>query len=335
MKILFLGPFPTTFVTRDVDILSRKHEVVSQSSIFAKGAGAPWSFFKLTVVTLAKLFTADAVFMWFADYYTFFPTIVGRILGKKVFVVAGGFDVGYIPEWNFGARSRPVRWFAVKNTFRFATHIFPVTQYTMDALNKLLPSHAPATVVFNAIETDVFTFDPSRAREEVILTVSQADTDLEYQRKGLDFFIEVARANPQLRFRMVSLRGRGYERAVQEGGDLKNLEIVKGRIPLEDLLEHFRKAKVYCQFSIEETFGVSVAEAMACGCFPVVTPHPALMEVVGKAGKYTSRDIAVASKDVQEALQRPEQEREIVRRQAMNFSIEQRAQKLLSIVDNA
>ncbi|MEO7555918.1 MAG: glycosyltransferase, partial [Acidimicrobiales bacterium] len=57
-------------------------------------------------------------------------------------------------------------------------------------------------------------------------------------------------------------------------------------------------SQVYAQLSWHEAFGVSVAEAMLCGCTPVVTDVPALQEVAGRwALTTTSPDDDLAAID--------------------------------------
>src|SRR5438093_13281517 len=54
----------------------------------------------------------------------------------------------------------------------------------------------------------------------------------------------------------------------------------------ERLLDLLRKTSVYVQASTHEGFGCSLAEAMLCGCAPVVSDRGAIPEVVGDAGIY-------------------------------------------------
>ena len=70
------------------------------------------------------------------------------------------------------------------------------------------------------------------------------------------------------------------------------LEIDKGKTAEESIcaymgkLEHgklmnlMKEAKIYCQLSQRESFGLSVLEAMNLGCIPIVTKVGALPELV-------------------------------------------------------
>ena len=58
-------------------------------------------------------------------------------------------------------------------------------------------------------------------------------------------------------------------------------------IDREELLEHIQDAAFYIHPNVwEETFCVSLAEAMACGCFPITTAMGALPETSNGMGKY-------------------------------------------------
>jgi len=58
-------------------------------------------------------------------------------------------------------------------------------------------------------------------------------------------------------------------------------------IDREELLEHIQDAAFYIHPNVwEETFCVSLAEAMACGCFPITTDMGALPETSNGMGRY-------------------------------------------------
>jgi len=333
-KITFVGPLISTFVKNDVTILREVYDVDAIDVNLGKGSSAIFNLIKLHFRIISSLLTRDALFCWFADYYTLIPSIVGRLLGKKVFVVAGGFDITYLPHLGIGARTRPVRWFAVKNTFKIAHHIFPVSQDTQNDLDSAVPGHAPSTMIYNAVDIEMYHFDP-RSRKRIALTVSQADSIPEYKRKGIDVFIKIAITLPDVDFHVVGIRGAVVQQARADAKGIANVTITPGRVPLPDLLEEFWNASVYCQFSIEERFGVSVAEAMSCGCIPVITPVNALREVVGDAGYIVDvSDTQSIIDAIRSAIEAPNSFRQSVSGAAAKFDITERGKKLLAIVDS-
>jgi glycosyltransferase involved in cell wall biosynthesis len=334
MKITFVGPLISTFVKNDVTILRQQHDVDAIDVNLGKGMMGAIRLAKLHLRVMTSLLTHDALFCWFADYYTLIPSLFARLLGKKVFVVAGGFDITYIPELGIGARTRPIRWFAVKNTFRIAHHIFPVSQDTQNDLDLAVPNHAPSTMIYNAVDTKRYHFD-TRPRKRIALTVSQADSIPEYYRKGVDLFITLAKELPEIAFHVVGVRGAVAEKAKQDAQGIPNVTIRLGRVPLDDLLEEFWNASAYCQLSIEERFGVSVAEAMSCGCIPIISPVNALKEVVGDAGYIVDRTDSVGIiAAIRSALEAPLSSRQMVSESAAKFDIGERCKKLLSIVNS-
>src|SRR5207248_1056071 len=107
---------------------------------------------------------------------------------------------------------------------------------------------------------------------------TQLDIVLDYLLKGIDVFIKTARAMPDAAFDLVGIRGEALEYARKESKDLKNITITEGPVAYETLLSYYHKASAYCQLSMDETFGVATAEAMSCGCIPVVSQVPSLEE---------------------------------------------------------
>jgi glycosyltransferase involved in cell wall biosynthesis len=330
MKLVFVGPLQSRFVRNDVEILSREHQLVTIDAVVGRGPMALLNLAVLQLRIIRALLRADGLFFWFADYYSFFPTLVARILGKKSYVVAGGFDVWYMPELKIGARNRAGRWWLVKNTFRFCSRIFPVSKYAESMLDDSVPGHAPSRMIYNTVDTKFFTWD-GQAKERSTLTVTQIDIETEYIRKGIDLFIAAAKRLPEIRFDIVGIRGVALERARADAKGLSNVNIVPAPITSEQLREYYERAASYCQLSIDETFGVAVAEGMSAGCMPVVTQAPALREVVGDVGYIVDRGLlgnvvsAIAA-----SINSSDSDRQRVMLRAKAFDFEERARQLLA-----
>jgi glycosyltransferase involved in cell wall biosynthesis len=330
MRITFVGPLVSTFVKNDLDILSRCHSVHALDVNLGKGIPGALRLGLLHIRILISMFHSDALFFWFADYHSLIPSLLARIMGKSVFIVAGGFDITYIPELGIGARTRPIRWFAVRNSFKLASHIFTVSNDTARDLDSALPSHPQSTMIYNAVDCSVYAFS-SKDRKDVALTVSQADSIAEFKRKGIDTFLRIAGEMGDLQFHIVGIRGEALAEARRIATTLNNVRIIPGRAPLGQVIEEFQQSGAYCQFSIEERFGVSVAEAMSCGCIPVVTPVNAVLEVVGDAGIVVPHtDIAAMVAGVRLALTATVEDRRNCSLAAQKFDIENRACALLS-----
>jgi glycosyltransferase involved in cell wall biosynthesis len=332
MTITFVGPAQSSFVQNDITILKRKHKLKIVDANVKRGFSTATSLIKLEFKILFSLFGSDVLFFWFADYYSLVPAIIARLLRKRVYVVAGGFDVTYTPEVKSGARVRPFRWFLVRNTHRFATHVFPVSNYAQHLLDTNSKHHAPSTVIYNAVDISRFPFSDA-PREKKALTVTQLVTYLDYILKGMDIFINTAREMPDVEFEIIGIRGPALVHARNEGKDIKNLTIFEGPVTYDTLLKYYHSASAYCTLSIDETFGVATAEAMSCGCIPVVSDVPSLEEVTGGRKYIVNRkNISEVTAAIRKSFSVDATERKNCSEYVRKFDIEHRAEKLLALV---
>ena len=287
MKIYFIGPLQSTFVQYDISVLKENHTVICENSGIGTGAKAIFKLIKLAIKAAFNMASADMFFGWFGDYATFAPTLFAKIFGKKSIVIAGGFDVGYIPELEFGAKYKKFRWFCVKNTFLMADKIVTVSDYTSQSLFNLtgVSPNKVDRVYSCIVSKDYDVRDLLDVERKYFITSSQAYALNEFKRKGSDKFIDTARRNPDKDFILTGLRGAAYDEAMRLGADLKNLKILKGPLKFhEEIIPLYKQSYGYIQLSIEETFGLSVIEAMRCGCLPIVSTNGALVEVTAQHG---------------------------------------------------
>jgi len=108
-----------------------------------------------------------------------------------------------------------------------------------------------------------------------------------------------------------------------------------GYLPFEELLSYYRRAKVYVQASLHESFGISLGEAMSCECIPVVTRKTALPEVVGNTGFYVPYgNPRSTAKAIEEALNATSGAGRKARQRIKDlFSLQKRKEKLMKIIN--
>lgn len=274
MKIAFIYYHFSSFVRQDFEILSRHFQVEKVN--YRK---------PLDVLRIAgSIWRSDVSFTWFASGHSFLAVLLSKMMGKNSIVIAGGYDVAFAPEIRYGQytlgwHKRKYADFALKNT----DLVLAVSEFTKaEAIACAKPKKIE--VIYNAI--DIRKFRPAseneeRTREDLVLTVASGLKNV-IKLKGLDVFVEAAAHLPEVKFLVLGLSN--DDRETLKGIQSSNNVEFRGYVNQEELISYYQKAKIYCQLSYRESFGVALAEAMACGCVPVVTDRGALPEVVGDVG---------------------------------------------------
>jgi glycosyltransferase involved in cell wall biosynthesis len=272
-KIIFVSANLSSFIRQDLDLLSKHYDVRQFAFGSRKGFSMLLHQMRLLFWLLAKLWNAKAVFVWFADYHSFLPSLLGRMFGKKVFIVIGGYDAVAIPEFNYGGHNSKLRSWMIRKSIRWASQIFPVSHTVERRLFETLgiSKMDKSQVVFNGIDLAVFAgqtegLEKDFEKRKGIICVSSAESITRAKIKGLDFLMEVGKAMPDVPITVVGMKGEALQ--WMEQNKTANIQLV-GWIKREDLGALFRQTKVICQFSRFESFGLAVAEGMLMGCIPV------------------------------------------------------------------
>lgn len=325
--ILFIAPDAgLTFVADDVEILSRRWrlDVLERREYPSNRRWLP-----VVVGRLARRRYA-LLYVWFADPYDvhwLLPT--ARLFGARSAIVTGGYDVAALPEIGYGVLSDRRDRRRVGAALARADAVLPFSRFSAGEVRRLAPD-AELTVVYPGVECSYF--HPDGAREPLVITVATVSATT-WRRKGLDVFARCARLLPGLRFAIV---GRVDDQGVAAelralGGDRL---VLAGRVGREELRRWYRRAAVYAQLSAHEGFGLALAEAMACGCAPVVAERGSLPEVVGDCGRVVPYgDERAAAGAMAEALESDLGDR-ARRRVAASFPIERRRRELVDLVSH-
>ena len=277
-KILFIKISNSTFILKDEEILNRHFEVTSYFYGTEKGFKAGISLIKQFFYLLLNTWKYDLIYIWFADYHSFFPALFSRLFNKKIMIVLGGFDVMKIPELNYGGHISGIRSRIIKASCRMSDQLIAVSDYAKtQAAKNISPQVVSKTeIIYNGIDTAFFK-DLKKERQNKIIYVSAAQDERRARVKGIDKLLEVAKSLPDYEFLLVGVADGFLEKIFQDHPEnIKTISFVSR----DKLVALYNEYKIVLQLSVIESFGVSVVEAMACGCVPVVSDVGALKEIV-------------------------------------------------------
>jgi glycosyltransferase involved in cell wall biosynthesis len=273
-RVLFVHNGLTRFVRADRDLLAERFAVTER---YEPGP------LRLRPLAIWKEVRAhDLVFGWFASWHSLLPVRLARRAGKPSVVVVGGYDTANVPEAGYGSQRGGVRKAVSRAVMAAATRLLANSEAARrEAVGNAGADPDRVAVIYHGV--DPVPEGPPGPRERVALTVGNVWRE-NFLRKGLLPFVRAAASLPDVRFVHI---GRWSDDGIRElrrqAGP--NVEFL-GPLPDAELYRWYGRASVYVQASLHEGFGLSVAEAMAAGCVPVVTRAGALPEVVGPAGFY-------------------------------------------------
>jgi len=235
-----------------------------------------------------KIQQADLVFFWFATALSGLGVYWANHCKIPSVIVAGGFDVANYPPMRHGGRFRPLQKYPIRYALEHASLVLPVSHFNE---NEMLSFTRPQKyqMIYNGVDVDFNQAPPPMAtRAAQIVTVGSIDPF--YSRmKGHFHFAEIAKRMDDVNCVII-----GPNKCPKTLDQLQTIAEGKidyrGELPHAEVLNVFRQSKIYLQLSHYESFGVTVPEAMACGCHPIVSNRGALPEIVEEWGDVVELD---------------------------------------------
>jgi len=327
IKICFIGNLAATYVRGDYKILKKYFDVEIVEPPKSKS-----EWLKYPSLIKRKVKNCDVVFGWFAGWDTAVGTHYAKKYGKKSIVVVGGHDAAYAPEINYGAFTNIKERLPAKYVLKNADLLLPVSEFTKNEVLKRFELNElnDMRVVYNGVDVEKFRPVPGR-KENIVVTIGRV-TNAWIKLKGLVTFAKASLSFPSYKFVII---GKTENSVVERLRKINSELIFTNHLCHDDVLKWLQRSKVYCQLSYMESFGMGVAEAMGCGCVPVVTDRGALPEVVGDCGFYVSyRDAIATTNAIVKALEAPEELGKKARERIKTFSIEKREKELIRIMES-
>lgn len=323
IKILFVRPSKSSFIQTDLVLLAKHFDVKVVDFVLSR------KNLKATFFTPIKMFFgvlwADVTFSWFAGSHAFWAVRLSKMLKKISVVVIGGYEVAKVPEIEYGAMLNPKSASEVKYVLDNADKLLAVSKFNENEILKYT-NGGNVELIYNGVDCEKF--KPEYEKQDLVVTVGNS-TEKTYKLKGIETFVEASLAFPEMKFVVIGNYDDDIRHRLMQIAP--NVEFT-GIVPHEEVMQWFAKAKVYCQLSYRESFGMSLIEAMSCGCIPVVSKGGALPEVVGEFGFIANYgDVGGTIEAITSALKSPYSIEEI-RKRAKTFSIDKRERELMRML---
>lgn len=338
--IVFVAPFLNASIRKDFELLSTGYRVYLNRYNWKRKPLVPFYLLHQLVTLPVRVASSRCVVIEFGGYWALVPSLLARLLHKPVYIVLRGTDSAALENPPYGSLRR----FPLKSichwSYRMATVLLPVSESLIYAeqpyagapqgVTHHFPSlKTPACPIANGFDAVFWGMDgaeprPVRRPNRVIA----AFDDSQHHLKGGDLIVEVARMMPHCEFVIAGSDGRA---AANPPSDLRFL----GRCNRDELRQEFHASSVHLQLSYFEGFGNALAEAMLCGCIPIVSDVNALPEIAGTNGYVLKKpDAAVLKELLTKAIAEATEERrahcaEHIR---TKYSLERRREALLEVV---
>lgn len=301
-RVLFVYTRDSTFIRGDVEILSHHYDV---TKLVADNRNQVRQFVALVKQLLFLIFNIhkfDIVYIWFADYHSWLPSLFAKTTRKKCYLVIGGYDICRVKQYKYGSFINPIRGWMARRSMIISTANLCVSNHIKRVVKRLAPG-TPAILVYNGInfpDTSRTKLPPEGSRSGV-LCVAISVTKQSYFIKGIDRYIELAWAIPNHQFTLIGVDL--IKAGIQKESIPSNLKIIPA-IEHSLLTEFYHKSKVYCQLSRRESFSLALAEAMFHGCMPLTSQAGGMPEVSGGLGEiiYTADNDCFSREDQESSL---------------------------------
>lgn len=323
-KIYFLYIKMSDWVEREIETLNMEYTVNDQT--------LHQNFVRSFFVSIYNVFWCDLLFCWFASV-RFLPAIfLAKLIGKKVIIAAGGFDVVSMPEIDYGGlRKKGLITWLRKKALYLADVVVAVSESNREEIcrNADVPEEK-VVLIRQGFHVPSLENIPIE-KEDIVVTIGEVKQN-NLRRKGMIDFVEVAKLLPDIKFYLI---GGWSDNSYQELQAIapSNLTLT-GFLKTDAFQDLVGKAKVVVQLSAHEAFGCSVAEGMLLKCVPVVSDRGSLPEVIGEAGFVAAYgNYAQAAQAIEEALRSSLGEK--ARQRIIDrFPLEKRRALLLNLVSS-
>ncbi len=292
-KIIYCFPNKSTFVLKDISILSNSFNVVFTDYSWSNKLKLPYYFIRQFFFLLKHLKSSNGVLIMFAGFWSVVPVFLAKFFSKPSYLILGGTDCVSYPDLNYGSLRKKGLKKAISYSVKNCTALLPVarelidheniyynTPYKKQGLKAFFPElDTPVFEIANGYEFSNERIDYKRV-ENSFISVALVNDEVRYVLKGFDKIRLLAENNPNNQFTLIGLSEAIIDKYFKAFtnvtcyGALSSLEI-------EQLLV---KHEFYLQLSISEGHPNALCEGMINGCIPIGSNVTSIPRLIGISG---------------------------------------------------
>lgn len=342
-KVVYIHPGLSSFVQKDIEILSSEFELNIHHFSLSSKFKLPLSFVKQFFFLLFNSINSKIWIVQFAGYQSFLPVLLGKLFRKKTVLVLGGTDCVGFPSIRYGCfynkSLKPFTSYSLRNAFLLLPVDETLAEYNYTYQDNDFPKQGfkyhvkgiqtPHKVIYNGFELEKW--QPGIKERNTFVTVAaDLTTRFGIQLKGIDLILEIAKEFPDCIFYIVG--GKTISAAIPEN------VVLTDKIPNNQLNDLLGSKEFYLQLSMSEGFPNALAEAMLCGCIPIVSNVGAMPKMIEGAGfLLTKKDLNELKILIQQAINHTDKAakansaREIIR---TKYHLERRRNELIETIQS-
>lgn len=333
----------SSFVKKDIKILSEEFELNVFLFDQSKKSKLPFSFIKQFFHLLFKSKNVKGYVIQFAGYHSFIPVLMAKILMKKSIIVLGGTDCVGFPSIEYGCFYNKYLKHFTRISLKKASLLLPVSEtlvFTDYSYNKedfphqgykyFIPNIKTKHITIpNGYDSEKWENDTIKVEGTFITIAADLGSRFGVKLKGIDLILDAAQLLPNCTFYIV-----GGDKIKQQ---LPNNVVPVGNLPHDELPIFIADKQFYLQLSMSEGFPNALCEAMLSGCVPIVSNVGAMPNIVSDKGyilKEKNKELLFELINIALKEYSIEKSKEAVKRIKNKFTIENRRQKLNSVIKN-
>ncbi len=210
----------------------------------------------------------------------------------------------YFPDYFSHIQTGPSRWWDLyywparhfyHDRVNHVDEFLSTSNYTRDSVKKVW--QVDSTTLYPPCPVDLYE-SREQAKEDLVVTVARIVPE-----KRMEVFLEIARQMPSVKFVIVGRIQPGMENYhdLLRKSAPNNASLID--VPLREAGDLLARAKVYVHCARNEQFGITIVEAMAAGCVPVVHDSGGPKEIVTPKVGYRWVSVEEATEQIKVVLQ--------------------------------